>query len=134
MDRPVTRRGVVVALAGLSAGCLSSSAPAADESESPSATPTSPPPTTMAAWREKLDDEVRERMETQDTVRIIAVVRSTDALEPVGQALRDAGATDVRTIESVPGVAAAASPEAIEAIAKRDDVESVRYDQTMSGS
>jgi endonuclease V-like protein UPF0215 family len=83
-------------------------------------------------WERKVDPSVVAAMADSERVPVIVVVRDESALDAVESSLESHGATDLRTLDSVPAVAARAPGTAIRAVARSDAVREVRADRELT--
>lgn len=100
----------------------------ATETDGPTATDRS----TAEPWRQKLTTTLEQELAESDVVPVIVVVADSADLAPVADALEQQGGDDVETLASIHAVAAVVDHDALAAVAKRSDVERIRYDSRVS--
>lgn len=96
------------------------------------ATATGTDQSTVAPWREKLTTTLKEELEKSDVVPVIVVVADSADLDPVTDAIERTGGDEVEPLPSIHSIAAVVDHETLAEVAKRDDVERVRYDSRVS--
>lgn len=86
----------------------------------------------LEEWQQKLSSRVMQALDGNQDVPIIVTVREGSSTTKTTETLETQGATNLTQLESINGVSATAGSATIEAVAKLEEVETVRYDRRVS--